>query len=144
MCVAVTKLQSYITCEGLYGVLIRCYGNQIFPPPFWQQTTTEISSEATLNTLQFQQVLRHRNPVNVTSCLCMCVSVHTKKHHIKMNITTFACYIVLCSQSIFDKSLATQDYPQLLDGRHRSENPMVQDALWSWFQHNTQGFEIKL
>ena len=89
------KPQSYITCEGLYGVLISCYGNKIFPillvaDQFVIGSTELIHYNHLLlwkkhwihfnHPFQFQEIFGYCNHVHVTSCLCMCVSVHTNNH----------------------------------------------------------------
>ena len=74
--------QSYITCEGLYGVIISCYGNKIFSILLVADQgrdfvggNTEFTTIVLFNSSKYSDVTImptcHQSPVHV----CMCVSV---------------------------------------------------------------------
>ena len=72
-------------------------------------------------------MLEHHNHVHITVACAMCVNVHTNK-------------INIYSLKWLDYFQKNSSYARLslLDSRHRCENPMVLDALWSLSRFLTQ------
>ena len=113
---------SLISHEGLYSVIISCYGNRIFSF-FWQQGFCQ--SQLLHCNEPLHSLLRHRNHVHMSPLTL----------HVSTCAQISPCLPVTVSCRY--KNLATP-----LDGRHGNGNPMVQVALWSGPTQYSEAFEV--
>ena len=113
---------SLISHEGLYSVIISCYGNKIFSF-FWQQGFCR--SQLLHCNEPLHSLLRHRNHVHM-SPLTLHVSTCAQI------ITMFASYSLV----------QIQESSYTFRWQHGNENPMVQVALWSGPTQYSEAFEV--